>query len=90
LGGIDWLFGAVLAGLLLCGVCRGLLVESLAFFGLLAPTGRGARQPAQPILPAGLLAGRKAPGRERGVLELRDPAPTDPPGWVPVPRVRPA
>lgn len=36
MGGIDWLFGAVLAGFLVRGLCRGLLVESLAFFGLLA------------------------------------------------------
>ncbi len=36
MGGIDWLFGAVLAGLTARGVCRGLLVESLAFSGLLA------------------------------------------------------
>lgn len=36
MGGIDWLFGAVLAGFTARGVCRGLLVESLAFSGLLA------------------------------------------------------
>lgn len=38
MGGIDWLFGAVLAGFAVRGLCRGLLLESLAFFGLLAST----------------------------------------------------
>ncbi|MBI4391374.1 MAG: CvpA family protein [candidate division NC10 bacterium] len=198
MGGIDWLFGVVLAGFLFRGLCRGLLVESLSFFGLLAsaavaflgagraaqvvaavgvpapfslpvagtglfligllvtdgaeqmartrlagwrrtrtdraggafagvlkgalllgllaalllhdaapralrqrveegalprllaPAGRGAFQLVQPILPAGLLARGKALGGERRALEFRDPAPADPPGWVPVPRVRPA
>ena len=47
---MDWLFGAVLAGFLLRGLCRGLLAESLVSFGLLAPAGRGAVQLVLPIL----------------------------------------
>lgn len=59
MGGIDWLFGVILAGFLLRGLCRGLLVESLAFFGLLASAAAaflGAGRAAQTVAAVGVPA----------------------------------
>ena len=52
MGGIHWLFGVVLAGFPVRGACRGLLVESLAFFGLLASADPPRRPPVPGVRPA--------------------------------------
>ena len=76
MGGIDCLLGAVLAGFLVRGLCRGLLVESLAFFGLPARAWLQGWRRTRTDLAAGALAGAL-----KGAL---------PRFLAPAPRVRPA